>query len=65
MWIFDFLVLSVITARQNVPTPHINKSYLPIVSLNARELELKRPVKEKGSPLPVRGCGNTTLPAKP
>ena len=39
MLIFNFVVLSVITAPDNVPTPHIRKIHLPIVSLNVRELE--------------------------
>ena len=39
--IFNFVVLSVITAPHNVPTPHISKTHLPIVLLNVRELELK------------------------
>ena len=38
MRIFNFVVLSVITARHNVPTPHISKTHLPIVSLNVCEL---------------------------
>ena len=40
MRIFNFVVLSVITTSDNVPTPHISKTHLPIVSLNIRELEL-------------------------
>ena len=40
MQIINFVVLSVITALDNVPTPHIRKIHLPIVSLNVRELEL-------------------------
>ena len=40
MWIFIFVVLSVITAPGNVPAPHISKIHLPIVSLKVRELEL-------------------------
>ena len=40
MRIFNFVILSVITAPHNVPTPHINKTHLPIVLLNVRELEL-------------------------
>ena len=40
MRIFNFVVLSVTTAPHNVPTPHISKTHLPIVSLNIRELEL-------------------------
>ena len=38
MQIFNFVVLSVITARDNVLTPLISKIHLPIVSLNVREL---------------------------
>ena len=40
MRIFNFVVLSMITASHNVPTPHISKTRLSIVSLNVRELEL-------------------------
>ena len=40
MRFFNFVVLSVITAPHNVPTPHISKTHLSIVSLNVRELEL-------------------------
>ena len=40
MQIFNFVVLSVIIALQNVPTTHISKTNLHIVSLNVRELEL-------------------------
>ena len=40
MRILNFVVLSVITAPHNVPTPHISKTHLSIVSLNIRELEL-------------------------
>ena len=40
MCIFNFVVLSVIIAPDNVPTPPISKIHLPIVSLNVRELEL-------------------------
>ena len=32
-------IFSVITAPHNLPTPHISKTYLPIVSLNVRGLE--------------------------
>ena len=39
MRIFCFVVLSVITAPHNVPTPHISKTHLPIVSLNVRKVE--------------------------
>ena len=38
--IFNFLILSVITAPHNVPTPHISKIHLAIFSRNVRELEL-------------------------
>ena len=40
MRIFNFVVLSVITAPHNVLTPHISKIRLPIVSLNVSEAEL-------------------------
>ena len=40
MRIFNFVVLSVITAPHNVLTPHISKIHLPIVSLNVSEAEL-------------------------
>ena len=39
MRIFNFAVLSVITAPHKVPTPHISKTHLPSVSLNVRELQ--------------------------
>ena len=38
--IFNFVAISVIIAPQNVITPYISKTNLPIVSLNVRELEL-------------------------
>ena len=60
---FNFVALFVITALRNVLTPHINKTYLPIVLLNVREAELnwplKRPVKERGRP-PCVGGGSPT-----
>ena len=37
--IFNFVVSSVILNSQNVLTPHISKTHLPIISLNVRELE--------------------------
>ena len=40
MRIFNFVVLSGITAPRNVPTPYISKTNLPIVSLNVRKFEL-------------------------
>ena len=40
MRISNFVILYEITVPRNVPTPHISKTHLPIVSLNARELEL-------------------------
>ena len=40
MRIFNFVVLYVITALHNVPTPHISKTHLSIASLNVRKLEL-------------------------
>ena len=39
MRISNSVVLSLITAPQNVPTPHFCKTHLPIVSRNLRELE--------------------------
>ena len=33
------VVLSVITAPHNAPTPNISKNHLPIVSLNVYELK--------------------------
>ena len=52
MRIFNFVVLPVITAPNNVSTPHISKTHLPIVSLNVHELELnwcsKNQSKKKG-----------------
>ena len=48
MHVFNFVVFSLITAPQNVLTPHIS------ITLNVRELELmlKRPAKKKkGAPL--------------
>ena len=39
MRIFNFAVLSAITAPHNVLTPHISKTHLPIVSLNVSEVE--------------------------
>ena len=40
MRIFNFVVLSAITAPHIVPTPHISKTHLPVVSLNVFEVEL-------------------------
>ena len=40
MRMFTFVVLYVITAPDNITTPHISKIHLPLVSLNVRELEL-------------------------
>ena len=40
MRMFNILILSVITAPRNVPTPHISKIHLPIASRNVCELEL-------------------------
>ena len=40
MRFFNFVVLAVITAPHNVPTSHISKTNLPIVSINVRKLEL-------------------------
>ena len=39
MLMFNFVVLSVVTAPHNVSNPHISKIHLPIVSLNVREVE--------------------------
>ena len=56
MQIFNFVVLSVIITPQNVLTPHISKTHLPIVSINVRELKLnwcsKNQSKKKGGPTP-------------
>ena len=49
MQIFNFVVLSVIIAPQNILTPHISKTSLPIVSLNVRELELNCYSKDQSS----------------
>ena len=38
MRIFNFVVLFVVTAPENVPTLPISTIHLPIVSLNVREL---------------------------
>ena len=40
MRIFNFEVLSVITAPHNVSTLHISKIHFPIILLNAPEVEL-------------------------
>ena len=40
MRLFNFVVLSVITAPHNAPSPHITKIYLPIVSLNVHDIDL-------------------------
>ena len=50
MHVLNFVVFSLITAPQNVLTPHIS------ITLNVRELELmlKRPAKKKREP-PSRG----------
>ena len=65
---FQFVVLSVITAPYNVPTPHISKTHLPNVSLHLRELELnlcsKDQSRKKGGP-PACGGGSPTLPPPP
>ena len=46
MQIFTFIVLSVITAPDNVPTPLISKIHLPIVSL-----DVPRKGKREASPV--------------
>ena len=67
MRIFSLVVLSVITAPNNIPTPHISKTHLSIVSLNVREDELsscsKDQSRKKGDPL--SGGGSPTPSAKP
>ena len=45
--IFNFVALTVITAPHNASTPHISKSHWPIVSLNARELEMNSCSKDQ------------------
>ena len=54
MRIFNFVVLFVITAPHNAPSPHISKTHLPIVSSNVRKLELnscsKDQSRKKGGP---------------
>ena len=40
MQIFNFVVLPVIIAPNNVLTPHVSKTHFPIVLLNVHELEL-------------------------
>ena len=40
MQIFNFVVLHVIIAPNNVLTPHVSKTHFPIVLLNVHELEL-------------------------
>ena len=47
MQIFNFLVLSEIIDPISFVTPHINKTYLPIASLNVRELKLNWCQKEQ------------------
>ena len=58
MRIFNFVVLSLISAPYNVLTPHISKTNLPVVSLNVRELKLnwcsKNQSRKRGGP-PARG----------
>ena len=39
MRIFNFVVLSLITAPHNVPPSYSSKTYLPIVSLKVLEFE--------------------------
>ena len=40
MRIFNSVVLSMITAPHNIPTPHFSEIHFPIGSINVRELEL-------------------------
>ena len=65
MRIFNFVALSVTTAPYNVPTPHISKIHLPIVSLNVREIELnwcsKDQSRKKGG-LPCLGVEDQLTP---
>ena len=68
MQIFNFIVLSVITAPHSVSTPHISKTHLPIVTFNVRELGLKRCSKNqsrKKEPPLLHGGGSPTPFAKP
>ena len=64
MRIFNFAVLSVITAPRNVPTPHISKTHLPIVSFNVRELELNLCSKDQSRKKEglLRGGGSPSTP---
>ena len=39
MPVYNFAVLSVIVSGQNIPTPHISRTHLLIVSLNLREFQ--------------------------
>ena len=60
------LLLQLCNSSHNVLTPHISKTYLPIVSLNVCELKLnitqgKITVKGKGR-LTLRGGGSPTPP---
>ena len=65
MLIFNFVVLSVIIAPHDVLTPHISKTYLPIVSLNVREFELnwcsKEHSRKNGGP-PYVESGSSVTP---
>ena len=66
MRIFNFVVLSVITAPHNVPTPHNSQTHLPIVSLNVSNWidAQKTSQGKKGGPL-RGGGGPTPPPGKP
>ena len=63
MRIFNFVVLSVITAPHNVPIPHINKTHLRVISFNVSELELS--YAQKTSQGKRNPGGSTTTPVKP
>ena len=67
MPIFNFVVLSVITAPHNGPTPQITKTHLPIVSLltyvNSNWIGAQKTSQEKReSPCPLRGGGSPIAP---
>ena len=64
MRIFNFAVLSVITALHNVPTLHISKTHLPIVLFNVHEIKLNGCSKTSQGKreIPLCGVGNPTPP---
>ena len=69
MWVFNFVVLSVIAAPYNVPTPHISKTHFPFASLNVRELELnyaqKTIQRKREDPPPAWGRKANSPPPPP